>query len=141
MLKRLFRKQLCPEYNTHRDGSPTTTLASNQAEIVEILARTLWGEARGEGVIGMEAVAWVVLNRRTVARQEARRQIQRFGHLRKRYWWGDTILKICRKPYQFSCWNMDDPNMAKMLRVTKRIKAIRRHGALLNVLCTRVNVA
>jgi N-acetylmuramoyl-L-alanine amidase len=33
------------------------------ADHVDVLARTLWGEARGEGRAGMEAVACVILNR------------------------------------------------------------------------------
>ncbi|WP_207460161.1 cell wall hydrolase [Azospirillum sp. SYSU D00513] len=73
---------------------------------VDILARTLWGEARGEPVRGIEAVAAVVMNR--VARA------QRRGG----WWWGDSVVAVCRKPYQFSCWNVGDPNRAKLLAVT-----------------------
>ena len=29
----------------------------------DVLARTLWGEARGEGLAGMVAVAWTIRNR------------------------------------------------------------------------------
>ena len=25
-------------------------------------------------------------------------------------WWGSTISEVVRKPYQFSCWNDNDPN-------------------------------
>lgn len=42
----------------------------------DILARTIYGEARGESISGMEAVASVVLNR--VA----------FANRRGRFWWG-----------------------------------------------------
>lgn len=72
---------------------------------IDVLARTIWGEARGEGTIGMQAVACVVLNRLRVAKA------------RGRYWWGNSIISICRKPYQFSAWNRNDPNYRKMLRV------------------------
>jgi N-acetylmuramoyl-L-alanine amidase len=68
-----------------------------------ILARTLWGEARSETVSGIRAVAAVVLNR--AARDP-------------RYWWGGTISEVCLKPYQFSCWNADDPNLRKLQAVT-----------------------
>jgi len=69
------------------------------------LARTLWGEARGESVRGKEAVAAVVMNR--VRRARA------LGG----YWWGMTPIQVCRKPWQFACWNDGDPNHAKMLAV------------------------
>ncbi|MES2728503.1 MAG: cell wall hydrolase [Pseudomonadota bacterium] len=73
--------------------------------IVDVLARTIWGEARGEGEDGMQAVANVVLNRVAVARQ------------RGDYWWGRTIVQVCQKPYQFSCWNKNDPNFPALIRV------------------------
>ena len=59
----------------------------------EILAKTLYGEARGEGLSGIEAVANVMINR-----------------AKKPGWWGRGIREVCLKPYQFSCWNKDDPN-------------------------------
>ena len=72
---------------------------------IDVLARTLWGEARGEGPIGMEAVACVVLNRAAVAQE------------RGSYWWGNNIIQVCQKPYQFSCWNRSDPNFRKLQAV------------------------
>lgn len=72
---------------------------------VDILARTVYGEARGEPARGKEAVAAVVMNR-------VRRARNRGG-----YWWGDTVARVCRKPRQFSCWNEADPNRAKILAV------------------------
>ena len=65
-------------------------------EDVLALARTLWGECRGEPKIGQIAVAWVILNR---AEQPG--------------WWSkshteaimdDTIEAVCLCPHQFSCW-------------------------------------
>lgn len=26
-----------------------------------------------------------------------------------------NVIGVCRKPYQFSCWNADDPNREKLL--------------------------
>lgn len=63
---------------------------------IDILARTLWGEARGEGLVGMEAVACVILNRKRDQR------------------WPDTIASVCQQPHQFSCWNLTDPNRLKI---------------------------
>jgi len=74
---------------------------------VDILARTIWGEARGEGPDGMAAVACVVMNRLAVAAADS-----------QPYWWGATVVQICQKPFQFSCWNADDPNRDKLLAVT-----------------------
>jgi len=63
---------------------------------LDILARTLYGEARGEypqsGPAGLIAVANVIVNRF------------------KKGGFGQTITEICLKPRQFSCWNTNDPN-------------------------------
>lgn len=72
---------------------------------VDVLARTIYGEARGETVRGKEAVACVILNR--VARAK-----KRGG-----YWWGETVEQVCLKPWQFSCWNENDPNRPKIVNV------------------------
>lgn len=74
----------------------------------DTLARTMWGEARGEGSAGMQAVAAVVMNRVAVARA------------RGGYWWGNSVVQVCQKPYQFSCWNKDDANFRKVLAVDGR---------------------
>lgn len=71
----------------------------------DIMARTMWGEARGEGVDGLTAVACVVINRMAVA-------IKCNG-----YWWGSSIADICLKPFQFSTWNHNDPNYEKVIKV------------------------
>ncbi len=72
---------------------------------VDTLARTLWGEARGEGAEGMVAVALVILNRVKVAEHKGK------------FWWGNNIIQVCQKPYQFSCWNRSDPNFRKLQSV------------------------
>ncbi len=72
----------------------------------DTLARTVWGEARGEGAEGMIAVAAVVLNRIRISRD-----------LGGRHWWGRDAVSVCRARAQFSCWNPGDPNRAKLLAV------------------------
>ncbi|NBB61312.1 cell wall hydrolase [Pseudomonas sp. ODNR1LW] len=62
----------------------------------DVLARTLWGEARGESVIGQIAVAWTIRNRVNDGKSKS--------------WWGEGYAGVCQKPYQFSCWNKNDPN-------------------------------
>jgi spore germination cell wall hydrolase CwlJ-like protein len=64
----------------------------------DILARTLWGEARGESLAGQIAVAWTIRNR--------------VNDGKARSWWGEGYAGVCQKPYQFSCWNKNDPNFA-----------------------------
>lgn len=66
----------------------------------EILAKTIWGESRGESYEGQQAVASVIINR-----------VNHGG------WWGDSVRSVCLKPYQFSCWLKQDPNRIKMLEV------------------------
>lgn len=65
----------------------------NQTDLVDTLARSLYGEARNQGIEGMQCVASVILNR--VAQPS---------------WWGTDICSVCLHPYQFSCWNENDPN-------------------------------
>jgi len=74
---------------------------------VEILARTIYGEARGEKIPGKEGIANVILNR-------VRKAKSRGGN----YWWGSTVHEVCLKKWQFSCWNINDPNRAKLLQVS-----------------------
>ncbi len=92
----------------HPPGAKTASADYIRAIEADVLARTLWGEARGEGIPGMQAVAAVVLNRVAVATK------------RGRFWWGNTILQVCQKPYQFSCWNKTDPNFKKLADVEER---------------------
>lgn len=90
------------------------TKGKNEAEnfyselSAEVLARTLWGEARGEGAEGMEAVAHIIMNRVSISEK------------RGGYWWGNDVISVCQKPYQFSCWNRSDPNYRKLQDVTDK---------------------
>ena len=73
----------------------------DKTDPIDTLARTVWGESRGEGQEGMIAVACVVINR-----------VNQGG------WWGDDVITVCLKPYQFSCWNEGDPNLPQLEAVT-----------------------
>lgn len=68
---------------------------------VDTMARTIWAEARGEPRDGQVAVAWAIRHR---ARDMRNR-------------WPKSISAVCKQPKQFSCWNADDPNRAKMLAI------------------------
>lgn len=63
---------------------------------LEILARTVYGEARGESHEGKKAVAHVIVNRVQVEK----------GQFAK----DDTIATACLRHVQFSAWNAEDPN-------------------------------
>lgn len=82
-------------------------------EMIDVLARTIWGEARGEKLHGQEAVAATIMNR--VAKAQARGS----------HWWGNDVIDVCKKPYQFSCWNKDDPNLEKLLVVDEEDRAFK----------------
>ena len=66
---------------------------------IDILARTIYGEARGEykrlngGLPSLIAVANVIMNR-----------------LNSKNDYGQSIAVVCLKAWQFSCWNHSDPN-------------------------------
>jgi spore germination cell wall hydrolase CwlJ-like protein len=81
-------------------GNGMPSLAEPRGRDIDTLARTLWGEARGESRASREAVASVVLNR---LKNPAR--------------FGSSIEQVCLKPFQFSCWNADDPNRLPSLNV------------------------
>ena len=60
-----------------------------------ILARAIFGEARGECDLGKIAVGWVIRNRVENPR-----------------WWGSCYHTVILKPWQFSAFNEGDPNLA-----------------------------
>lgn len=66
---------------------------------LDVATRTLWGEARGEPLVGQLAVAWVIRNR---------------AEWHPGQWWGHTPKQVCLLPSQFSVWFPTDPNCAKM---------------------------
>jgi N-acetylmuramoyl-L-alanine amidase len=79
---------------------------------VDTAARTIWGEARGEGNKGMEAVACVIANRVAIARHHVH------AHKKPHPLFGDgTFAGCCRCEGQFSCWNAGDPNLSKLQNV------------------------
>jgi len=69
---------------------------------VDIMARTIYGEARGESETGKIAVGWVIRNR-----------------VAANTWYGKTIEDVCLKPFQFSCWNPGEPSRVKLTSVAR----------------------
>jgi len=68
---------------------------------LDVLSRTLYGEASNQDWSGLIAVAFVIMNR-------AKRP-NRFGQ---------GVIGVCLRPKQFSCWNDNDPNRIRLMRVT-----------------------
>jgi len=62
----------------------------------DVVARTIWGEARGEGDAGMHAVASVIWLR-------ALREAEQYGVELK-----DALEIVCLEKAQFSCWGADE---------------------------------
>lgn len=67
-----------------------------------IPAKTVMGESRGQGYMGQVAVAWVIRNRAEHAR----------------WWGGPDWVSVCLSPWQFSCWNPNNPNRRFLERMT-----------------------
>lgn len=81
---------------------PAGLLLQPGADDLTVMARTLWGEARGEGVEGMQAVASVIRNR-----------------MRRGYRGKHTASEVCLDPFQFSCWNEGDANRRRLDRIDR----------------------
>jgi len=66
---------------------------------LDIMARTIWGEARGESHEHRFWIGCVIYNR--------------FLDKDKRY--GETISNVCQKPYQFSTWNEETATLLRTI--------------------------
>ena len=99
-----------PEANREANSlplpDPNQSLPQQAPDI--LLAMCLFGEARGEDDRTRRAVAQVALNR-------ARHPHRVFGSRRDASL-EDNLRRVILKPWQFSCFNPDDPNYAKLLR-------------------------
>lgn len=94
-------------------GTQPPPVAGATNNDVLTLARTLFGEARGEfdaegkGDVPVEAVANVILNRTA-----------------RKYRGKTTVAGVCRDPLQFSCWNGNDANRSKIMNLVKGSNAV-----------------
>lgn len=78
----------------------------------DVLALTLWAEARSDDVEGRIAVACCV-------RERVHTDIGRDG---KPDWWGEGYIGVCRAPKQFSCWNAGtDANHLALMALVERV--------------------
>ncbi len=65
-------------------------------EIV-LLALCVWREAQNQPKVAQQGVAWTIKNRAS-----------------KPGWWGHSIVSCILAPYQYSSFNHNDPNAAKL---------------------------
>lgn len=75
---------------------------------VDVTTRTTYGEARGEPLGCQRGVIWTIRTRATWD------EVLSPGHP-EREWWGTSPAKVCEHPWQYSSWNRNDPNYAKLL--------------------------
>jgi spore germination cell wall hydrolase CwlJ-like protein len=68
----------------------------------QIMALTIYGEARGEKQHGRIAVGSTILER-----------------VDKQTWMGKTNQAVCLMPYQFSCYLPSDPNFEKLMEIAE----------------------
>ncbi|MEQ9347752.1 MAG: cell wall hydrolase [Thalassospira sp.] len=67
---------------------------------IDILARTIFGEAKANSTADAEAIANVVMNRCMLPN------------------WPSTPAEVCQQAWQFSCWNTNDPNRARIMNAS-----------------------
>ena len=60
----------------------------------EVIAHTLWGEARGEPIEGIQAVTSVIYNRTRHYLASHQSELPE-----------DAMQAVCLSPHQFSCWS------------------------------------
>lgn len=96
-------------YNaTHQQPHSVSVDIQKENPDLNVLAQTIWGEARQEGTKGMLAVGNVIKNR-----AEANSRL-----------FGQGIKGVALKPKQFSCWNKGDPNREKLKDILQYDKII-----------------
>ena len=78
---------------------------------LQIIALTSYGEARGEGRRGLQAVINVIQNRRI-------HPITRFGDREILAETRSPYHAVCLRKWQFSCYNLGDPNRGILLRLS-----------------------
>ncbi|HSU72798.1 MAG TPA: cell wall hydrolase [Candidatus Binatia bacterium] len=83
----------------HLPNAKATTLERD--DDLTLLARVLYGEARGQSREMKTDIAYSILNRTG-----------------KHAWWGNTLKQVLLKPWQYSCLNANDPNHKELLAPT-----------------------
>jgi spore germination cell wall hydrolase CwlJ-like protein len=87
-------EQVAPE-----DYLPGAVSSLVKQKELTLLAMCIYGEARSEPYDGKLSVAYVAINR-----------------VKEKSWYGRTLKEVLLKPYQFSCFNRNDPNFKKLFK-------------------------
>lgn len=75
----------------------------------DILAQTVYHEARGEGEQGWRGVAFVIINR---------------AKANKPHWGGSSVSSVCKQKWQFECWNPGYDTQIREKSVFNQIKKV-----------------
>lgn len=89
------------EENTAENEMQTNNFQNEDMEERLCLYMTIWGEGRGESMLGKELIANVILNRVASDR------------------YPDTICGVVKQKWQFSMWNENDVNAEKVREAFK----------------------
>lgn len=109
-LKNYFDRPTLPSLLLNENSLPSSKdlkfyleqLNPAQKKEVDLIARTIFGEARGEkSSYALRAIAHVILNR-----------------TRDRRNWPNSVQAVILQKNQFSCWNETDPNYYAVQSVT-----------------------
>lgn len=81
---------------------------------IELMTVCIYGEARNQSLDGMLAVASVIINRAN-----------------RPSWWGRDIKGVILSPWQFSCFNENDPNRTILEDIAAGFQARLRKSSVL----------
>ena len=116
-----FIRALCgikvPAVEVAPAAAPSLPWPALTATDRDVLTRTLYGEAANETEAGQIAVIHVMRNR--LLRGPASR-------------FGGTPAEVCQKPWQFSCWNPNDPQRARLLSLDPASATYQRLAAVVD---------
>lgn len=76
---------------------PVRKIIHDDVRDLDILSRTLYGEAEANNERDAISIANVICNRTEFKN------------------WPNSISAVCLQPYQFSCWNANDPNRQRIM--------------------------
>ncbi|MDC0349195.1 cell wall hydrolase [Alphaproteobacteria bacterium] len=100
-------------------------LEPSKRKDIDLIARTVFGEARGENSFqALQAIAHVILNRVKDGKN-----------------WPSSVRDVILQNKQFSCWNQRDPNYYKIQSVTFNNTAFRQaYQATLSALSSNTDI-
>ena len=85
----------------------------NQFPVVDILARLIWGEAEGEGAIGMQAVGNVIINRATIKDKNIKDVIMRENQF--------SSISNPKRLEQIMDLESDNPQYTQALEISQKL--------------------